>query len=170
VLVFITRPTESITLVPSIPVSFFHERLYDLSGSVWRDDIARRQGVPRNGFPAMKPRQRAFLAAFPITCSVKGASQAARIHRSLHFKWLQNDPAYRAAWQAVQRLAADEIQDEMVRRAMGIRRQCFYNGKPVQTGRGRSARFVYQVEYSDRLLIELLKIFPARQVRRNREP
>jgi hypothetical protein len=107
----------------------------------------------------MKPRQRAFIAAFRLTFSIKLAAQAARIHRSLHFKWLKSDVPYCAAWADVREQVAQNLMDELVRRAMGIRHQVYYAGKPVRTGRGRSARFVYWTEYSDRCLVECLKIF-----------
>jgi len=105
-------------------------------------------------------RQRAFLAAFAATCSIDGAAAAAKVPREHHYDWKNRDATYRAAFEAVQDQAAQRLEDEAVRRALeGVKRPMFYRGKAVKTGRGRSARTVYEVEYSDQLLITLLKRF-----------
>ncbi len=70
------------------------------------------------------------------------------------------DEVYRNAFTAVEDEAGQALEDEAVRRAKeGVQRPVLYKGKPVRTGRGRSARILYETEYSDQLLIALLKRF-----------
>jgi hypothetical protein len=105
-------------------------------------------------------RQRAFLAAYAATASVKAAAAAAKLAFVTHYDWMTKDPVYRAAFEGVQDQAAQALEDEAVRRAHeGVKRPVLYRGKPVKTGRGRSSRILYETEYSDQLLLALLKRF-----------
>src|SRR4030095_1521706 len=108
-------------------------------------------------------RQRAFLAAYAATASVKAAAAAAKLAFVTHYDWLKNDQTYRAAFEGVQDQAAQALEDEAVRRAHeGVKRPVLYQGKPVKTGRGRSSRILYETEYSDQLLLALLeRVRPA---------
>lgn len=102
--------------------------------------------------------QRAFLAAFRAAPSVRAAAEAAKISPEMHKAWVRRDAAYKAAWEDVQDEAAQSLEDEAVRRAQeGVKRMVLYKGKPVRTGRGRNAKILYETEYSDQLLILLLK-------------
>jgi hypothetical protein len=105
-------------------------------------------------------RQRAFLAAYAATASVKAAAAAAKLAFVTHYDWMTKDATYRAAFAAVQDQAAQALEDEAVRRAHeGVKRPVMYQGQPVKTGRGRSSRILYETEYSDQLLLALLKRF-----------
>ena len=89
-----------------------------------------------------------------------------KIDRQRHHDWLKTDQNYRSAWQAIQDQVAQALEDEAVRRAYeGVKRPMFYRGKPVKSGKGRGARAVMEVEYSDQLLILLLKRFRPAQYR-----
>ena len=103
-------------------------------------------------------KKRAFIATFRKTLNVQTAAKAAGIEPREHYEWLKHDN-YRVAWGEVQEDLAQTLEDEAVRRAMGVQHPVLYKGKVVRTGRGRSSRIVYDVEYSDQLLIMLLKRF-----------
>lgn len=101
-------------------------------------------------------KKQAFLAAYAASANMKAAAQAAGINRSSHYSWLKADDSYRGAWDSMQEEAAQTLEDEAVRRAHdGVKRPVMYKGKPVHVGR----RILYDVEYSDQLLIMLLKRF-----------
>ncbi len=89
----------------------------------------------------------AFLAAFRTTASIAKAAKAAKIERSLHYRWLKN-PKYAAAFERAKEQAAQVLEDEAVRRAVeGTLKPVFYKG--FQCGKIR--------EYSDSLMQTLLK-------------
>jgi len=117
---------------------------------------------PKRKLPERNARtvrqQRAFIAAYAVSASVKAAAAAAKIDAWTHGRWLK-DPVYQAAFDAVQDEAAQALEDEAVRRAHeGVKRPVMYKGKPVRMGRGNS-RILYETEYSDQLLLALLKRF-----------
>jgi len=104
--------------------------------------------------------QRAFIAAYTHCASVSESARIVGLDRKQHYEWLKADPRYRAAFEAEADQAAQSLEDEAVRRALdGVRRPMYYRGKPVRSGRGRASRPVYEVEYSDQLLVLLLKRF-----------
>jgi len=100
-------------------------------------------------------KQRAFLAAYAATASVSAAATAARVMRSQHYRWLEQEE-YRRAWDDTQEEAAQTVEDEAIRRAVnGVKRPVLYKGAPVKTGR----RILYEYTYSDTLMVALLKRF-----------
>src|SRR5215831_1541733 len=97
-----------------------------------------------------------FLRIYEETGRLTEAAKAAGIHRSTHYRKLASDPEYRKAFEEAESRAAQSLEDEAIRRARdGVKRPLMYRGKPVKQGR----RIVYRVEYSDQLLIALLKRF-----------
>jgi hypothetical protein len=100
--------------------------------------------------------QERFLAAFGGSGSVVKAARAAHIPRSKHYGWLDNDPNYRPRWKAAVRAAIRTLEDEAVRRANeGVSRPVTYKGKQVYIG----GQPVYETDYSDQLLMFLLKAY-----------
>jgi hypothetical protein len=98
---------------------------------------------------------RVFLEAYAQIGGVTEAAAIAGINRRTHYRKL-NDPTYRAIFQETEEQAAQALEDEAVRRAKdGVRRPVMYQGAPVKIGR----RTLYHVEYSDQLLMVLLKRF-----------
>lgn len=92
-------------------------------------------------------KQRRFLAAFEACSSILKAARWAKVHRSNHYQWLEV-PAYAAAFRQAEQRASRTLEDEAVRRASeGLRKPVWYKGKVVG----------YETEYSDTLLITLLK-------------
>lgn len=105
---------------------------------------------------SMHLKQRAFIAAYAATANMTAAATAAKTNRSNHYKWMTNDETYRRAFEAIQEEVGQTLEDEAVRRAHeGVKRPVMYRGKPVKQGR----RILYEIEYSDQLLIALLKRF-----------
>jgi len=102
-------------------------------------------------------KQRAFLAAYAATGCLRTAAEAIKIDRKRHHEWTKNDATYEKAFEAVAEDIGRDLEIEAIRRAMGAKSPMYYRGKPVKTGRG--GRTVYEVEYSDQLLITLLKRF-----------
>jgi hypothetical protein len=134
-------------------------------------------------------KQAAFLAAFRETASITKAAAAARIDRSMHYRWMAEDPEYPPQFEQAKEEAAQSLEDEAIRRAHeGIQHQVIYHGRPCyepvrdnndapvkvpvldETGSpvideegGEKMRELLQPvmvrEYSDTLLIALLKAF-----------
>ena len=95
-----------------------------------------------------------FLAAFEACGSVAKAARWAKVARTSHFEWLREDPTYRPRFVQAEMQAARGLEDEAVRRAReGVRKPVLYKGKPVFVG----GQMLYETEYSDQLLITLLK-------------
>ena len=95
------------------------------------------------------PRQRALLAAFGECVNVRLACKAAGVGRSSHYRWLEQDPAYREAFERAKECAADLMESEAWRRAVeGV-------DEPVGWYKGEAGGVVRR--YSDALLIFLLK-------------
>ena len=95
------------------------------------------------------PYKRAFLAAFRETGNVRLACEAAGVGRSSHYRWLEKDPEYRAAFDVAKEDATDVLEAEAHRRAVeGIE-------EPVGWYKGVAGGTVRR--YSDVLLIFLLK-------------
>ena len=113
-----------------------------------------------------KDRQERFLAAFGACGSVRLASRWARVHRQTHYFWLREDPTYPARFEEARRRAAQELEDEAVRRAHeGVRKPVLYKGKPVRI----HGEILYETEYSDQLLIRLLEAHNPERYRRRDE-
>jgi hypothetical protein len=71
-----------------------------------------------------------FLAAYRETGSVTRAAEAAGIHRSIHYRRLQEDPAYKAAFEAAHQVAIAVLEDEAIRRAVeGVEEPLTYQGQ-----------------------------------------
>lgn len=119
--------------------------------------------LPRSKKGQSFVKKKAFLAAYAATGNMTLSAKAAKIPRSSHFDWLKaerNLPAgereYTNAFEDIQESVAQTLEDEAVRRAHeGVKRPVMYRGAPVKQGR----RILYEVEYSDQLLLALLKRF-----------
>jgi hypothetical protein len=114
----------------------------------WRAAEGRGKGllVPRrirlakkpqqNSKPALMKRkltnQQAFLAAFEESCCVRWAARAARITRKTHYHWLHHHAAYAHRFREAQKLAADVLESEAVKRATeGWQEPIYYQGNKV---------------------------------------
>ncbi len=75
-------------------------------------------------------RSQIFLACYRETGSVTRAAEAAKIHRSIHYRRLQTDAAYKAAFDEAQEVAIAVLEDEAVRRAVeGVEEPLTYKGE-----------------------------------------
>jgi hypothetical protein len=79
-------------------------------------------------------RVQVFLEAYRTTASVAAAAQIAGIDRTLHYRKLENDPAYQKAFALAKEEVADVIEGELFCRAVhGEKEPVFYKGKKVAT-------------------------------------
>jgi len=97
-----------------------------------------------------------FLRIYSEVGRVDVAARIAGIGRRTHYHKLKTDPAYRKAFELAEECAVQALEDEAIRRAKeGVRRPVMYQGKAVKL----NGRTVYEIRYSDSLLIALLKRF-----------
>jgi len=95
-----------------------------------------------------------FLAAYSECGSAFQASRWAKVSKDMHFKWMRVDPSYPPRFREADARATRRLLDEAVRRAAhGLTRPVLYKGKPVFV----NGEMVVEKEYSDTLLIALLK-------------
>src|ERR1035441_493946 len=86
-------------------------------------------------------RARAFLAAYRQTCNITASAKAAGISPRQHYRWLDQHPTYKAAFERSQVIAADYLESEAVKRASkGWEEPVFYQGEQC----GRVRRFRYE--------------------------
>lgn len=105
-----------------------------------------------------KDRQERFLASFVLSGSILHACRATKIHRQTHYYWLRVDPTYAARFEQGRHLAVQTLEDEAVRRAVeGIRRPVIHNGVQVVANVNGVREPLWENEYSDTLLMFLLK-------------
>lgn len=85
---------------------------------------------------------RAFLAAIRLTPSITVAAKVAGINRTAHYRTLERNPLYKAAFEEAYRLGVDALEDAVTRRAQfGVRRLVLYHGSPVMIPRDPSKPF-----------------------------
>jgi hypothetical protein len=98
-------------------------------------------------YKTLHPTQRRFLSSFEVCGSLTKAARWAKIHRSNHYAWM-DDEEYAAAFRIAESRATRTLEDEAVRRAHeGIRKPVRYKGKIVG----------YDTEFDNTLLLALLK-------------
>jgi len=101
-----------------------------------------------------RTRQERFLRCYEEAGQVLEASRWAKLARSAHYRWLEEDPTYRPRFQAARIKATQRLEDEAVRRARyGARKLVLYKGEPVRI----EGQLLYEHEYSDRLMEKLLE-------------
>lgn len=97
---------------------------------------------------AQQGKKAAFLLAFEDEGTVFHAAKRAGIDRTTHYRWLNEDPEYRAAFADAEETVVEKLEREGMRRAReGTDKPVFHQGEVVGHIR----------EYSDTLLIFLLK-------------
>lgn len=92
--------------------------------------------------------KRRFLIAFAESGNVSAAARLAGVGRRTHYDWLKADKEYRAAFDAAAEDAADALEEEARRRALGYE-EPVYDRAGAMTGVRR--------RHSDLLMIFLLK-------------
>lgn len=81
-------------------------------------------------------RANAFLAAYRKTCNITAAAKAAGIGPRQHYRWLEQYPKYKEAFEKATVVAADYLESVAVKRAtVGWQEPIFYQG--VECGRVR---------------------------------
>lgn len=114
----------------------------------------------------MRPKQKAFLAAYAACGNIAQAARLAKIHRSDHFRWVKQSEKYAQAFTEAQDEAVEQLEAEARRRAFaGIRKPVIYKGElcyrraynPATCKVENVGGPLVLREYSDVLLIFLLK-------------
>jgi hypothetical protein len=113
---------------------------------------------------ALRPLQKAFLAAYRLTGNITTAAAAAKTGRRSHYDWLTEEE-YALEFEDATDEAGDRLEAEARRRAVeGIERLVFYQGQVVVDKKGKP---IIIREYSDRLLETMLKAKRPEQYRDN---
>jgi len=111
---------------------------------------------------SLTPKQRAFLAAYGRCARIGQAATAAKIAKQSHYIWLQESDAYRRAFAQTQVQIGDLCEDAAVARAIdGVEKPVLYQGRPVRV----NGKQLFEREYSDQLLIQLLRRFKPQEYR-----
>lgn len=93
-------------------------------------------------------KKRLFLEAFRQTGIILAGIRAAGINLRTHYRWLERDVLYAAAFEDAKQEALEILEAEARRRALnGVEKPIYYRGERVGS----------MQEYSDTLLILLLK-------------
>src|SRR5215510_5586972 len=107
----------------------------------------------------LTPKQQAFLAAYAECANITKAAASCGISRQAHQNWMKEHPHYRKAFEDAGSEFADSLQAEATRRGReGVKRIVMYRGEPAMTRDKVTGQWepLYELVYSDRLLIELL--------------
>jgi hypothetical protein len=95
---------------------------------------ARRKNPAGAKKPQMSTidKKNAFLAAYRVCATVKGAARAARIGRQTHYDWLREDADYHVKFRAAVIEAVGALEDEAVERAtIGVFEPNVFQGRFV---------------------------------------
>jgi len=103
------------------------------------------------------PKKAAFLAAYEVCGTIRGAIRAAQISPTSHYTWLKEDPEYAALFEEAKEAAIAMLEESARERAIRgvVRKKFTKSGEPIidpETGQQYTER-----EYSDALTIFLLK-------------
>jgi len=102
--------------------------------------------------------QKKFLAAFSECGIVNWAARWAKVHRTSHYVWMNEDPTYPARFEEAEKRAARGLVDEATRRGrFGVSKPVWYKGRVVG----------YETEFSDRMLELVIKGELPRKYRDN---
>ena len=100
-------------------------------------------------------RQQRFIKALSKTGNVTKAAALASTSRTRGYELRNRDPAFAAAWQEAEEVAADRLEDEARRRAVeGVSEPLVSAGKLVRDDDGQP---IMVRRYSDKLLLALIK-------------
>jgi hypothetical protein len=130
------------------------------------NDLSGETSQPIDTKDARTRAQKRFLMCYDETGRVLEASRWANVARSAHYQWLEEDPTYRAMFQAARIKAAQRL--EAVRVAhYGLPKLVLYKGEPARI----EGKLLYaHKSYSDRLMARLLKALDPGRFNRQREP
>lgn len=97
---------------------------------------------PRKSPRTKDIRQAQFLAAYRECGSVRISAAVARVHRSRHYRWLEDDAAYAQSFEDAHADAIEALEAEVRRRAvLGVEEPVIYQGalcyEPLRDKDGR---------------------------------
>jgi len=102
-------------------------------------------------------KKAAFLSAYAECATVRRAAEAAGISTTSHYRWLESDPEYVAAFEEAERLSVKSLEEEARRRAYEGCRRLKFDGKGNVLIDPATGEPYEELQYSDTLMIFLLK-------------
>ncbi len=118
---------------------------------------------PGRGDKTGQQKKKRFLAQYAATGIVSYSCKLAGIARNSFYEWLEKDPVFAERAKDAEKAATELLEKEALRRAVkGVehRKGVYHAGKKIGTEKIR--------EYSDTLLIFLLKARDPKRYRENR--
>jgi hypothetical protein len=110
----------------------------------------------------LTPKMQRFLAAYTRCARINQAAETARVAKQSHYNWLEESEEYRQAFRRTHAMIGDLAEDACVERAIfGVEKPVLYQGKHVRL----NGRPLYEREYSDQLLITLLRRLKPQEYR-----
>ncbi len=120
-------------------------------------DNNKKEGRRRT--PKTAVQQAIFLAQYREHGNLTLASEAAKVARTVHYRWLE-DEDYRRLFEEAAEAATDRLLAEARRRALeGVSEPVLYQGMLCyeQTANGKRGKQIVLQRYSDNLLMFLIK-------------
>ena len=106
--------------------------------------------------------QKRFLACFAGCCNLLRAARAAKVARSLHYRWLREDPTYPARFREAQQLGVRMLEDHAVKLAFeGTKRLVTYKGRPVKDP--ETGGWLYETTFDGQMVQFLLKNYDRKR-------
>ena len=116
--------------------------------------------LPAAFYRLLPGKKRSFLLAYAACGSMRKAAAEVGIKHPHHYYWLETDPVYAEVWPIAKEMAADSIEEEVTRRALGWEEERYTDD---------GIRYTIQ-KYSDTLLIFRLKALRPEMYRDNAKP
>ena len=104
----------------------------------------------------LTPKMQRFLAAYARCARINQAAKTAKVAKQSHYNWLEESEAYRRTFARTQAMIGDLAEDACVERAIfGVAKPVLHQGQEVRL----NGKPLYETEYSDSLLLALLRRF-----------
>jgi len=92
-------------------------------------------------------KKRAFLMAYIELPVITKAAEAAGVSRAIHLVWKRVDPDYAEAFALAQELAAETLEDEATRRALGWKEIRYDdNGQPYEVPKHSDVLMIFRLK------------------------
>jgi hypothetical protein len=97
-----------------------------------KNDNPTRAREKKAATEALRTAQKkaALLNTYRELASISAACRVVKIHRDSHYRWMGDDPVYRAEFQKAQEPAVQTLEDEAIRRAVyGVEEPIVHGGQ-----------------------------------------
>jgi hypothetical protein len=110
----------------------------------------------------LTPKMQRFLAAYARCARINQAAETAKVAKQSHYNWLEESEAYRRTFARTQAMIGDLAEDACVERAIfGVAKPVLHQGQEVRL----NGKPLYEREYSDQLLLALLRRLKPQEYR-----